>query len=80
MSDNGSGPRLREHYEGKVRPKLSEIFGFENPMEVPRLEKVVINAGLGDAKDNPKLLDSVVAEMALVSGQRPGCTSSWIAS
>jgi large subunit ribosomal protein L5 len=57
-----------------VRPTLQETFGFENPMDIPRLEKIVINAGLGDAKDNPKLLDSAVNELAVISGQRPVVT------
>lgn len=64
-------PRLREHYEKQVVPKLLGEFGFENPMEVPRLEKIVINVGLGSAKDEPKLLDSVVAEIARIAGQQP---------
>jgi large subunit ribosomal protein L5 len=64
-------PRLREHYEKQVVPKLQGEFGFDNPMEVPRLEKIVINVGLGSAKDEPKLLDSVVAEIARIAGQRP---------
>ena len=67
-------PRLREHYESYVVPRLQEEFGYGNPMQVPRLEKIVINSGLGDAKDNPKLLDSVVAELATISGQRPVVT------
>ena len=64
-------PRLREHYDTQVVPKLVDEFGFENPMEVPQLEKIVLNVGLGSAKDEPKLLDSVVAELALISGQQP---------
>lgn len=64
-------PRLKEHYEQNVVPKLNEEFGYDNPMEVPRLEKIVINVGLGSAKDEPKLLDSVVAEIAKISGQQP---------
>jgi len=64
-------PRLREHYEKQVVPKLLDEFGFDNPMEVPRLEKIVINVGLGSAKDEPKLLDSVVAEVARIAGQQP---------
>jgi large subunit ribosomal protein L5 len=64
-------PRLREHYEKQVVPKLRGEFGFDNPMEVPRLEKIVINVGLGSAKDEPKLLDSVVAEIARITGQQP---------
>jgi large subunit ribosomal protein L5 len=67
-------PRLRQHYEKHVVAKLQESFGFDNPMEVPRLEKIVINSGLGDAKDNSKLLDSVVAELATISGQQPVVT------
>jgi large subunit ribosomal protein L5 len=67
-------PRLREHYENQVVPKLVGEFGFENPMEVPRLEKIVINVGLGSAKDEPKLLDSVVAEIARIAGQQPVVT------
>jgi hypothetical protein len=64
-------PRLRQHYESKVVQKLADTFEFGNPMEIPRIEKIVINVGLGDAKDDPKLLDSVVKEVALVAGQRP---------
>lgn len=64
-------PRLREHYDTQVVPKLVDEFGLENPMEVPQLEKIVLNVGLGSAKDEPKLLDSVVAELALISGQQP---------
>ncbi|MDP2470810.1 MAG: 50S ribosomal protein L5 [Candidatus Palauibacterales bacterium] len=67
-------PRLRQHYEKHVISKLQEAFGFDNPMEVPRVEKIVINSGLGDAKDNAKLLDSVVAELARISGQQPVVT------
>lgn len=76
MSENDSIPRLRRHYDEQVRPRLQEIFGFDNPMEIPRLEKIVMNTGLGDAKDNPKLLDSAVNELAVVSGQRPVVTRS----
>lgn len=64
-------PRLREHYDKQVVPKLVDEFGYDNPMEIPQLEKIVLNVGLGSAKDEPKLLDSVVAELALISGQQP---------
>ena len=74
MGDSAGTPRLRQHYDEKVRPRLQEIFGFDNPMEVPRLEKIVLNTGLGEAKDNPKLLDSAVNELAVISGQRPVVT------
>ena len=76
MTENDSKPGLRRHYDEQVQPRLQEIFGFDNPMEIPRLEKIVMNTGLGDAKDNPKLLDSAVNELAVVSGQRPVVTRS----
>jgi large subunit ribosomal protein L5 len=67
-------PRLRQHYESQVVQKLADTFEFGNRMQIPRLDKIVINVGLGDAKDDPKLLDSVVKEVALVAGQRPVVT------
>jgi large subunit ribosomal protein L5 len=66
--------RLRKHYDESVRPRLADVFGFENPHQIPRLEKIVINTGLGDAKDDPKLLESVVNELVRISGQRPVVT------
>lgn len=67
-------PRLRVHYEDKVRGKLAEEFGFENPMQIPNLHKIVINVGMGAAKDDPKLLDSVVSVVTKISGQQPVVT------
>ena len=67
-------PRLRQHYDDVVRGKLAEVFGFENPNQIPRLEKIVINAGLGEGKDNPKLLESAAKELEVISGQRPVIT------
>jgi large subunit ribosomal protein L5 len=66
--------RMVEHYREKVRPKLMEEFGFTNPHEVPRVTKVVLNVGLGEAKENQKLLDSVVAELTAITGQKPVVT------
>lgn len=66
--------RLRQHYVDNVTGKLQETFGFGNSMETPRLEKIVLNVGLGEAKDDPKLLESVVRELALIAGQRPVVT------
>jgi large subunit ribosomal protein L5 len=63
-------PRLQVHYEERVRPKLSAQFGFANPYRVPRLEKIVLNVGLGEAPKNPKLLDSVVDELSRITGQK----------
>jgi len=66
-----SKPRLQEHYETQVRERLGETFGFANPHEIPRLDKIVVNTGLGEAKDNPKLLEAAREELAHVTGQRP---------
>jgi large subunit ribosomal protein L5 len=67
-------PRLQAYYEETVRARLMETFGYDNPMRVPRIEKMVINVGLGEAPKNQKLLDSVVEELALITGQRPVVT------
>jgi large subunit ribosomal protein L5 len=64
-------PRLQEHYEGTVRPKLASEFAFDNVHRIPALEKVVINIGVGEASRDPKLLDSVVEAVKAISGQRP---------
>ena len=66
--------RLKEKYQNEVIPALMERFQYRNIMEVPRLEKVVINVGVGEAKDNPTALESAVKEMDLISGQKPVVT------
>jgi large subunit ribosomal protein L5 len=63
-------PRLQRYYEESVRPKLHQDFGYSSPMQIPGLEKIVINVGLGEASKNPKLLESVVAEIGQVTGQK----------
>jgi len=63
-------PRLRTFYEQTVRPKLAKEFGLTNPMQIPRLSKVVLNVGMGEAAKNPKLLDAAVEELGLITGQR----------
>lgn len=63
--------RLRVHYQKVVRPALSKQFGLENPHEIPGLEKIVLNVGLSEAIKQPKLLDSVVDELGIITGQRP---------
>ncbi|HVH09580.1 MAG TPA: 50S ribosomal protein L5 [Gemmatimonadales bacterium] len=65
---------MLDHYEQRVRPKLTQQFGLKNPHQVPRLVKVVLNVGMGDASKNPKALDAAVAELAAISGQRPVVT------
>jgi len=63
--------RLREQYASEVVPALREEFGFKNLMEVPKLEKIVVNSGVGAAITDAKLLESVMADMALITGQQP---------
>jgi large subunit ribosomal protein L5 len=64
-------PRLKGFYQATVRSKLMTQFGFTNPHEVPQLEKIVINVGVGEAIKQPKALDSVVEELATITGQHP---------
>ena len=68
--------RLQETYKNEVFKALMDEFKYENPMQVPKLEKITINIGLGEAKDNPKLMDSTVAELALIAGQSPVVTKA----
>jgi len=68
--------RLRETYKNEVFNALMEKFKYKNVMEVPKLEKVTINMGLGEAKDNTKLMESAVEELGLISGQKPVVTKS----
>lgn len=63
--------RLREQYRKAVVPKLREQFGYKNVHQVPHLDKVVINIGLGEATQNPKLLEKAAEELAALSGQKP---------
>ncbi len=67
-------PRLREHYRKSAIPALMKERGYTNPFQVPRLEKIVINMGVGEAKDNVKVLDSAVADLTAISGQKPVIT------
>ena len=68
--------RMKEMYDKEVFPALKEKFKYNNVMEVPKLTKITLNMGLGDTKDNPKLLEMAVAEMATIAGQAPVVTKS----
>ena len=68
--------RLKETYKNDVFPQLKEKFQYENVMEVPKLEKVTLNMGLGEAKENAKVLESAVEEISLITGQRPVVTKA----
>ena len=67
---------LREQYEKEVIPALMKKFNYKSVMQVPKLEKIVINIGLGDVKENPKSLDNAVAELAMITGQKPIITKA----
>ncbi|MFR1709151.1 MAG: 50S ribosomal protein L5 [Clostridium sp.] len=62
--------RLQEKYNSEVIPAMMDKFGYKNIMEVPKLEKIVINMGVGEAKDNSKVLDAAVSDMQLITGQK----------
>ena len=68
--------RLKEKYDNEVRNNLRERFGYKNPMEIPKLEKVVINMSVGDAIQNSKALDAAVSELTTISGQKPVITKA----
>ncbi len=68
--------RLREHYAKNVVPALKNEFGYKNPMAVPKIEKLSLNIGLGEATGNSKLMDGAVNELAAISGQKPVVTKA----
>ncbi len=67
---------LREQYEKEVVPALMKKFNYKSIMEVPKLEKIVINVGLGDMKDNPKALDNTINDLSIITGQKPIVTKA----
>ena len=64
-------PRLAERYQKEIVPRLQKEFGYKNVMEVPRIVKVVVNAGVGDAKQDYKMMDAAVSEVETITGQHP---------
>ncbi|MGI6365864.1 MAG: 50S ribosomal protein L5 [Bacillota bacterium] len=68
--------RLEEHYKREIVPALMNKFKYSSIMEVPKIEKVVVNMGVGDAKENPKFLENAVEELALITGQKPVITKA----
>ena len=66
--------RLQEKYNNQLAPAMMEKFGYKNIMEIPKLDKIVINMGVGNAKENPKGLEKAVEEMEMISGQKPVIT------
>ncbi len=67
-------PRLKDTYKAEIIPAMMQKFSYKNIMQVPKLEKVVINMGMGNNKDNPKGLDSALEELSIISGQKPVVT------
>lgn len=68
--------RLKEKYQEEVISYLMDKFGYKNVMQVPKLEKVIVNIGLGEAKDNPKALESAVNDLTIITGQKPIITKA----
>ena len=62
--------RLKDYYKNEVAPQLMKKFAYKSPMQIPRLDKIVINVGAGDAKDNAKVIDSIIADVTAISGQK----------
>ena len=62
--------RMHEQYKNEVAPALMQQFAYKTPMQIPRLDKIVINVGVGDAKENSKAIDSVINEISLIAGQK----------
>ena len=68
--------RMHERYQKEIAPALFKAFGFKNVMQVPRIEKVIVNIGVGEALDNPKSLESAVSDLTIVTGQKPVTTKA----
>ncbi len=74
MAEDRVKPRLQRLYEERIRPQMIEKFGYTNPFAVPKLEKIVINMGVGEATQDKKKVETAAAEMALIAGQKPVIT------
>ena len=68
--------RLREQYENEIKDAMIKKFGYKNAMEIPKLDKIVVNMGVGEAVNNAKTLEKAAAELALISGQKPLITKA----
>ncbi len=71
-----NAPRLKTRYNGEIKGALSEQFGYENPMQVPRLVKVVVNMGVGDAAKDSKLIEGAIRDLTAITGQKPQITKA----
>ena len=68
--------RLREFYKSEVAPALMKKYEYESPMQIPKFDKIVINVGCGDARENAKVIDSVIAEISMIAGQKAVATTA----
>ncbi len=68
--------RLEEFYKNQVAPALMQKFGYKSTMQIPKLDKIVINIGMGDARENPKAIESAVNDLAQITGQKPIVTKA----
>ncbi len=69
-------PRLKTKYQQEIAPALMQKFGYKSPMQIPRLEKIVVNVGCGEARDNAKVLEAVVKDLTAITGQRAVVTKA----
>jgi len=76
VTSTGQGPRLKERFRSELRPRLAEELSLSNVMEVPRLEKIVVNCGVGLATQQASLLDGAVADLTVITGQKPLVTKA----
>jgi large subunit ribosomal protein L5 len=76
MAEELNSPRFKARYKENAAPALKKEFNYKNPMQVPRLEKIVVNMGLGKAVGNPKIIESAVEEIRAITGQKPVVTRS----
>lgn len=76
MADEAYVPRMRKIYDNEVRALLQEEFGYKNPMEIPRIEKIVVNMGVGEAVSDRKHLTGAVEELTAITGQQPVTTKA----
>lgn len=75
MSENYT-PRLKQKYSEEIAPALMKKFGYKSVMQIPKLEKITVNVGCGEARDNSKVLDNVVNDLSIITGQKPVITKA----
>ena len=76
MAEEKKVPNLKAKYQQEVAPALMQKFGYKSPMQIPRLEKIVVNVGCSEARENPKVLDAVVSDLTTITGQKAVITKA----